>query len=139
MGSVDFEWVRQQFIESKTKIVVGLAVMKLLETWQEIDLTPDQAKEVFEILGSLAQGHAIAASKPDEVWVGARRGDLKVGDEVRVKRDAYSGELGTLHNGRRGKIIAIRSGDIIIRTLDNKSPSLDGVHYAPDQLEKRIV
>ena len=42
------------------------------------------------------------------------------------------------HNGREGVVTAIRSGDIIVKTNDDRLPQLDGAHYSPDKLEKMI-
>ena len=61
-----------------------------------------------------------------------------VGDEVRVKSNAYDGDTGVMHNGRRGKVVAVRYGDIIFKSNDNKEPVLDGTHYTPYQLQKRV-
>jgi len=57
---------------------------------------------------------------------------------VRVKLDAYQGSTGSLHNGRRGKVVGIRYGDIIFKSNDNREPILDGAHYSPHQLQKRV-
>ena len=63
---------------------------------------------------------------------------IVVADEVRVKWNAFDGEMGKLHNGRRGKVVSIRYGDIIVKTTDGKEPVLEGFHYTPQQLEKRV-
>jgi hypothetical protein len=86
----------------------------------------------------VAVGHSLVQDDGPEVWVTAQPGQLKVADIVRVKSDAFSGELGALHNGRRGTIIAIRYGDIIVNSNDDKNPKIDGAHYSPYHLEKRI-
>ena len=39
---------------------------------------------------------------------------------------------------RRGKVVGVRYGDIIFKSTDNKEPILDGSHYSPYQLQKRI-
>jgi len=66
-------------------------------------------------------------------------GYLTVGDEVRVKTNAYSGELGVLHNGRRCRIVGIRYGDIIVNTIDDIEPRLSGTRHSPYALEKRVL
>lgn len=63
-------------------------------------------------------------------------GRLVVGDEVLVREDAFSGELAPIHNGRRGRIVAIRYGDIIVNSTDDMQPSLVGTHYSPYHLLK---
>jgi hypothetical protein len=135
---VNYEWVKQQFTEAKVRVGVGKAVLKMLETWESLDLTPEQARQSLEILSSVGLGHSLVVVNKDEVWVDVRRGDIKVGDQVRVMHDAFDGDMGSLHNGRRGVVGAIRSGDIIVKMTDGKSPTLEGVHYSPDKLQKRI-
>lgn len=135
---VNYEWVKEQFTEAKVRVGVGKATLKMLETWETLDLTGEQARQVLELLHDLGMGHSLVSVAKDEVWVDARRGDLKVGDQVRVMHDAFDGELGAIHNGRRGTIAAIRSGDIIVKSTDGKRPPIDGVHYQPEKLQKRI-
>jgi hypothetical protein len=76
--------------------------------------------------------------KKDEVWVPVRPGDIRVAEKVRVRFDAFGGELGTIHNGRVGVVVGVRYGDVIIKTTDGKEPVLEGAHYPPDKMEKLI-
>jgi hypothetical protein len=140
MPEVNFEWVRQQMQEAKIKVGSGKALLRLLELWDGETLSPNQAKEAVEAFSKLALGVILAepVAAADEVWVPAQPGQLTVGDEVRVLSDAFSDKTGVMHNGRRGKIAAIRYGDVIFKSTDGKEPSLDGVHYSPYKLEKRI-
>ena len=141
MPEVNDEWVRQQMQEAKVKVGSGKAVLKLLEVWAGVgDLSPALAKEAVEVFSKLALNHALSDPKPaaDEIWVPAQPGQLSVGDEVRVLADAFDDQSGIIHNGRRGVIAAIRYGDIIFKSTDGKEPLLDGAHYSPYKLEKRI-
>lgn len=135
---VNYDWVKEQFTEAKVRVGVGKAVLKMLETWETLELTPEQARQALDLLNDLGQGHSLVVVAKDEVWVDAKRGQLVIGDRVRVMHDAFDGELGALHNGRQGIITAIRSGDIIINSTDGKRPTIDGVHYQPEKLQKRI-
>ena len=99
----------------------------------------EQAKKAVEIFSKVALGHSLVKENSvDEVWEEVRPGFIKVADVVRVKNDAFVGELGVIHNGRVGKIVAIRSGDIIFKSTDDLEPALDSVHYQASKLEKRI-
>ena len=140
MPEVNNEWVRQQLEAVKAKVGSGNAVLKLLETWaKETKLSPNLAKEAVEMFSKLALNIPLVEDKNEnEVWVPAQPGQLTVGDEVRVIADAFSDTTGTTHNGRRGKIIAIRYGDIIVNSTDGKKPELNGAHYSPYKLEKRV-
>jgi len=140
MPEVNDEWVRQQMQDAKVKVGSGKVVLKLLEVWAGADLSSGLAKEAIEVFSKLASNHALSEDKPavDEVWVQAMPGQLTVGDEVRVMANAFEDQSGTIHNGRRGKITALRYGDVIFKSTDGKQPMLDGAHYSPNKLEKRI-
>jgi hypothetical protein len=139
MPEVNFDWVRQQMQDSKVKIGTGNALLALLETWNSQQLTDNQVKEVLEYFSKLAAGVNIYEDKSvDEVWIPAMPGQISVGDEVRVLSNAFADKAGVMHNGRRGLIVAIRYGDVIFKSTDGKTPVLEGVHYSPYKLEKRI-
>ena len=138
MPEVNVEWVRAQMEEAKVQVGVGNAILKLLEEWEGMKLSDNQTKDVIDLFSRLALGHSIVPEKPDELWVDAQPGSILVGDEVRVKADAYDGSTGAMHNGRRGKVVGVRYGDIIFKSMDDKTPVLDGAHYTPHLLQKRI-
>ena len=138
MPNVDFEWVRNQMQEAKVRVGSGKAVLKLLEAWQTLPISDKAARDAIEIFSNLALTKSIVQDSADEMWIEARPGGLVVGDIVKVKHDAYEGEPGVLHNGRKGKITAVRYGDIIIRTTDDKSPYIDGAHHSPHKLLKKV-
>jgi uncharacterized protein YkvS len=135
---VNKNWVKSQFATAKVRIAVGNAVLELLGTWEGLTLTEDQVNQVIEIFSKVAKQHALVEIPKDQVWVQAQRGQLLVGDIVRVRNDAYTGNLAELHNGRPGQIVAIRSGDIIVDITDMDEPIIKGAHYSPEVLEKRI-
>jgi hypothetical protein len=139
MPSVDYEWVRQQLTDSKVKRGPGDIALSLLKIWEDISIEDNALlEEGLTIFKTLALNHSLLAPYADEVWVEATPGQLKVSDVVRVKQDAFNGDTGRVHNGRLGIIVAIRYGDIIVRTTDGKQPVLDGAHYSPFHLDKRI-
>ena len=141
MPEVNYEWVKQQLQEAKVKVGSGNAILKLLETWESFEkLTPGLAKETVEIFSRLAMSRpAVDPKDPvDEVWIPLQPGQIVVGDEVRVLSDAFTDKSGVMHNGRRGKVAAIRYGDVIFNSTDGKEPELKGVHYSPYKLEKRV-
>jgi hypothetical protein len=139
MPSIDEQWVRSQFEASKVKVAPGKAVLALLKIWEDLDLNEKQAKEAVEIFSKVALNHALAeAAKKDEKWEQLRPGFIAVGDVVRVLHDAFDGDLGRTHNGRRGKVVAVRYGDVVFKSTDGKNPVLDGAHYSPYKLEKLV-
>lgn len=139
MPEVNFDWIRQQMTDAKVKIGTGNALLALLETWKDQKLTDKQMKETIEYFSKLALGINIYEEKlEDEIWIPAQPGQLTVGDQVRVLANAFNDPNLVSHNGRRGVIVAIRYGDIIFKSTDGKNPILEGVHYSPYKLEKRI-
>jgi hypothetical protein len=128
---LDMNWVKTQLQAAKVRKPVGDATIKLIELFDSFELTDEQEVKSVEMF-------YIKETK-NELWVPVRPGDIKVGDEVRVRADAYQGDLGTIHNGRRARIVAVRYGDVIIKTTDGKAPELDGAHYPPQMLEKLVL
>lgn len=141
MPEVNFEWVRQQLQEAKAKVGAGNAVLELLKVWSEqTKLSEKSAQEAVQMFSKLALGTVLVQPEvaSNEVWVPALPGQLVVGDEVRVIANAFSDSVGVSHNGRRGRVVAIRYGDVIFKSTDGKEPVLEGTHYSPYKLEKRI-
>lgn len=141
MSDINFDWIKEQLTQNKTKKAVGDAVLQLLDSWEKIKkpVKPDVSKEILDIFSKLALGHALVSDSKDEKWVPAQAGFIKVADIVRIKFDAFDSASGknTL-NGRKAKVVGIRYGDVILKSDDDKLPVLDGIHVKPDQLEKLI-
>ena len=139
MKRIDINWAKSQLEQEKVTPEVGIAVVKLLEFWPTLKHSNQADEKVLEVFSRLARSIALVDDNKNEIWEPARPGFLKVGDEVRVKSDAFDGELGQMHNGRRGRIVGVRYGDIIIKTTDGKEPVLDGSHYSPFNLDKLVA
>lgn len=141
MAEINIDWVKEQLTLNKTKKMTGDAVLELLETWKTVKRPPksDNSKEILDIFSKLALGYALVKEDVNETWVQVQPGAIKVADIVRIKFDAFDEESGkhTL-NGRKGKIVGVRYGDIIMKSDDNKLPLLDGIHLRPENLEKRV-
>jgi len=139
MAEVDNDWVRSQLTENKTKKVVGDSVLKLLATWEQLKQPTDKnAKDIINIFSKLALGHSIVEDNPNEKWIVAQAGYIKVADTVRVRSNAFDGEQGKAYNGRRGRVVGVRYGEVIVKTDDGKTPVLDGIHFKPENLEKLV-
>ena len=137
MNTVNYDWVRAQFAAAKVRQHEGDAVLELLKKWEEMDVPAEAVSGALQIFKSVAQSHALVPETGD-TWVQAQVGFIQKGDVVRVRHDAFEGELGLAHNGRVGYVIDLRYGDVIFRSTDDKEPFLDGTHYPPLKLEKRI-
>ena len=139
MKKLDMDWAKSQLEQARVSPETGISIVKLLEFWKTLDHSSQADAKILELFSKLAQSNALINNSGNEIWEDARPGFLRVGDEVRVKFDAFEDELGQIHNGRRGRIVGVRYGDIIIKTSDGKEPVLDGSHYSPHNLEKLVA
>jgi hypothetical protein len=139
MGSLDMDWIKSQLQAAKVRKPIGDATMKLIELLDSLDLSPEFRSKSVEMFSVLAKGHAVVKEQKNETWIPVQPGFIKVAELVRVKADAFDGELGTIHNGRRGVVVGVRYGDVIIKSNDGKEPILDGAHYPPTKLEKLVL
>ena len=137
-NTVDVLWVHRQFEAARLAKNVGNPVIDLLTTWEELDVDPKLVPEILDVFREVAQGHALLPNESEQTWVEAQRGNIVVGNTVRVRLDAYSGPAGQYHNGRVGKVVGIRNGDIIFRSNDDVPPFIDGAHYPPEKLERLV-
>lgn len=140
MKPIDIEWVKQQLTAGRVTQPVGTAVMRLFEVWNTMNHTDKSAQDTIDVFSRLAVGVALVAETPDGetgYWTPASPGGISMADVVRVRVDAFQGDLGVIHNGRIGRVVGIRSGDIIVKTTDDR-PVLEGAHYSPHHLEKWI-
>lgn len=133
-------WYVEQMREAGVAQQVQTSVLRLLEVWDTMNHTNVSRDETLDVFGKLARGHALVEQPMtvEEVWEPARPGALVMGDRVRVFLNAYDGEAGLVHNGRRGLIVAIRYGDIVVRYDDEHEPKIDGARHSPHMLEKRV-
>jgi hypothetical protein len=141
MSDMDMDWIQDQMTEAKVTQTVGTSVLRLLEVWGTMNHKDETAKKTVEIFAKLALGHTLVEGRVDTLsgtWVNAQPGQIKVTDIVRVRSNEFSDNLGIIHNGRVGKVVGVRYGDIIVKTIDGKTPELDGAHYSPHMLEKLI-
>lgn len=140
MPELDMGWVKAQLQAAKVRKPVGDATLKLVELFDSFEnLTPEFKNQTIEMFSKLALGHIIIKENKNENWVPVRPGDIRVTETVRVRADAFDGELGMVHNGRRGVVVGVRYGDVIIKSTDGKEPLLEGAHYPPQKLEKLIL
>jgi len=136
-NEIDYEWVKTQFALAKLRLGTGKAVLELLEFWEKSGIPVKDAEQICSVLAKVVQGHSLVQAEPEGVWVQAERGFIGVGDRVRIKGDAFNGGQGIVLNNRLATVTALRSGDIIIKTIDDR-PVVDGLHIEPAKLEKRI-
>lgn len=133
------DWARSQMTEANYPQAIKTAVERLLEVWWRQNHTPETEETTLNVFDILARGHALVAPVAEnERWVEAKLGRIGPRDYVRVKANAYRDEVGMVHNLRRGRVIGIRYGDIIVKYEDGKHPPFDAVHHSPHSLEIRV-
>jgi hypothetical protein len=131
-------WASEQLTRAKLPDALAGPVLRLLKSWWDIHHDPAEAKNILHTFTELAQQHSLEL--PDDgqfVWVPVKPGQIRVSEIVRVKPSAFTGELGEMHNGRVCRVVAIRSGDIIVNSIDG-GPRFEGTHYSPFALDKRV-
>ena len=135
---LDLSWAEGQIANARVPVPVGKAILALLTTWADQKFPNEvQQSQAVDLFSSLALNKALV-EESEAVWKPVQVGfQLNVGDTVRVRRDAFPGDAGRAHNGRVGRVVAKRSGDIIVKTIDN-GPAMDGAHYPPSALEKKV-
>ena len=72
-------------------------------------------------------------------WIPVQARNVKPGDIVRVREKAYDGRLGQIHNGRICEVLQVKSGDVIVKSIDEKNPPLSATYYPPTALEKEVA
>jgi len=140
MADTDDDWIKDQLVAARVTVPVGNAVITLLEAWGDLNFpSADQRDKALDLFARLAKGEAIVEESEDR-WAPMSIGfNIQVGDTVRVRPNYYTEpHLGRKHNGRVGKVVAKRSGDIIVDMTDGKTPVLKSSHYPPQALDKKI-
>ena len=136
---LDLSWAKDQIANSRVPVPVGRAILALLTAWAELEFPNEEQRDrALELFGKLAKDEAVY-EETEHVYRPVMVGfDIQVGNTVRVRHDAFTGDLAHSHNGRVGRVLAKRNGDIIVRSTDDKKPYLDMAHYPPSVLELRV-
>lgn len=112
------EWVRSQFNLMHTQQEVRWVVEQLLSTlWAQTEthqLNADSSAEVVKLFAELAAGHALVTQET-HIWDEAKPGRIFVGQHVRTRLDAYSGDVGREFNGLEGQVATVRGLDVQVR------------------------
>lgn len=136
---LDLSWAKGQIASARVPAPVGKATIALLIAWSEITFPNEkQRNQALDLFVTLAKDEAVV-EETNYTWKPVHVGGLlNRGDVVRVRHDAFKGDAGKMHNGRIGRVLDKRSGDIIVRSTDDKLPFLDGAHYPASALELRV-
>jgi hypothetical protein len=131
------KWEDEQMGEARIPKEAADVVRRLLNAWVEVTVPSKHQDLILHTFQELARGHSLVVPDlPTERWETVTPGRVHTRDTVRVKRDAYSDDVGRMHNGRRGRVIGVRYGDIIIKYEDGRQPPFEAVHHAPAKLER---
>jgi hypothetical protein len=114
----DLEWIQNQLREvgdiHNAKGNMTLGIINAINKRKFPGLAEDDLTLCMERALKLFLGHPIVETPLEDgrQWVEAVPGELSVRDRVRVKPDAYQGTVGTIHNGRVGRVVSMRNGSI---------------------------
>jgi hypothetical protein len=131
---VNWGWVSKQLAESDASEDEKELIVDLLKRLNDGGLDDARFVTVLRTFGNLALGHAVAAPK-GERWGPVVPGYYQIGDTVRVKLDAYDGEKGQRHNGKRGRAVAARNGLVVV-VYDDASSSEEQYRHQPASLQR---
>lgn len=136
--SIDLSWAEDQIAAARVPIPVGKATLALLRVWAELPFNNEQQQDkTLQLFAKLARSQSVAEA--DGLWKPVHVGGLlQIGDIVRVRADAFKDAAGRTHNGRVGRVLAKRSGDVIVRSTDGREPYLEASHYPPAALEVKV-
>lgn len=130
-----YEWMRSQ-VESLDE-ATRTDVLALISVWEQFGFTAEDPRRdrVLDIFSDLARGVALDTDSPDSAWewVPAVKAKPRQKDRVRVKRDAFTGELGVALNGKEGIVARISRGTLVV-AIDNEG----SLHVHPEKLEARV-
>lgn len=138
MKDTKWGWVSKQLEASALDQPTKDAVVYVLERLRKEELDDDQELRALQAAVELVQGHSIEVARAEERWGPVVPGYYAVKDTVRVKKDAFGGDLAREHNGKRGRVVATRNGFVVV-VLDESPSSEIQMHYRPEHLERLIV
>ena len=138
MKDTEWGWVATQLAGAQHDQATKDAVVFVLETLRKQDLTDEQEQAALHAARELAAGHSIAQEETKERWGPVIPGAYAVKDIVRVKSNAFDGDLGRRHNGKRGRVVASRNGLVMV-VLDDSPSSEIQMRYKPEHLERKLV
>lgn len=137
-------WAKQQVEAAQVPEATARTILSVFHTW--LNMMPsdtEECEQAMRCVNQLVTGQSIRYERKNEVpemWQHVRPGNIKRGDYVRVLGDAYGGDAGMWHNGRRGPVIRVSNGDVVVKYDDELTPDfgLMGSHHSPHKLEKRV-
>lgn len=94
------------------------ALLAIAITLDEYDLSEHEKKTVVELLRESAQEDMLQApSFTEDRWEDFNYGNVKFGDFVRVKKDAYDSVTGSKHNGLVGVLASGSYGRYVVNYI----------------------
>lgn len=117
---VDWAWVDEQLAAvgytgtGRTRVI---DVLTVLESGEYRSSEREEVIKILDMAKNLFLGTAIAEPEPDILegtWAQAERGYIVKKDVVRVKPEAYVGEAGVRHNGKVGRVTAVKGDHVYV-------------------------
>lgn len=146
------DWANQQLTDagysdpsaSATRFVID----KILDAASEIFASDEVVTAATVTAISLLGSEALTAERwtpkkraeeadANALWIPVTPGmSITSGMTVRVKADAYSDDVGRLHNGRAGKVVGVRRGMVLLQYPGE--PTGAAHHHTLTLLEVRV-
>lgn len=102
--------------ETDESVIQALVAVHL--TLQTFDLPKAAQGAVLDLLsGSGRQALADAPAFGEDDWISFDYGNVRIGDFVRIKTDAYDSETGMRHNGLVGVLLEMTRGICTVKYL----------------------
>ncbi len=131
-----YEWHREQLAAADLDDETRADVLSLITLWERMSFVADDPRreKVLSTFGDLARGVAIdVVDDPSFAWAPATKAKPRQHDKVRVRRDAFPGDVGRQLNGREGIIARISRGSLVVAFKDGSS-----THVQPEKLETQV-
>ena len=95
--------------ETDESLIQALVAVHL--TIESFDLSKDAQQAVLSFLSTIGQASLeVPAEIKEAGWEDFNYGNVRFGDYVRVKKDAYDSDTGARHNGLVGILTGMRAG-----------------------------
>lgn len=99
---------------------VSKALLSALITLDNFDLSKGEMSIVLALLNKDAlKTITESGSLVNAEWEDFNYGNVKIGDFIRVKDDAYDSDTGRMHNGLVGTLLGMRGGKCTVDYLGN--------------------
>lgn len=124
MHNIAYFVERVEALGHKAGSPVHSALSDALVAMDQHNLTPDELEAVLDLISS--SGRAEISQLPHTTegsWVDFDYGNVRSGDYVKVRPDAYDSDTGAVHNGLVGVLLRVSNRRCTVRYLGRQATS----------------